>query len=580
MDKRVVLDIVARDWLDVRCLTRLLLTGDKSLKTLLVQNVRILSQYYHADPRVFVWVWPHLALRTFVNATSVTLVTPFYVVPDDAVSSHRRPLIGQDFDDLPSNVMRLKVWCGQADLSTANAQVMLLHEKLTYVNVDHVSDAGHETIQMFPTVTKNGKLVSCTVYDWTVNGKLVDCAQDWIANSTTIEKLSLAGFSYGKNIFNQMFASSSFINLTALHLSKLGRGIVDFDIALLPLTLRKLILIGATLKNSHALYRVPLIELKILHCSWVVSTPMADTTIVCPLSLTDLHVRNNRSQPLNDHKNTYIIPAELNTLEISLYSGRVKVADNQKMTGLASLTSTFYDDVQMVNDVMEILSSASNLRELNVNYEGTTPLYLSMVISLCPHLASLRYKCVLTLAIGPPDWMYHPSPNLVKCLVPHLIYSQQISMISSCVNLQELSMTVKLDQLQELNCELKPISSLKILKLGIYLSRIPSYPSNEYQVIIPALPSLLSLSLYPVEENYYGGCKLHFSFAGTAEQPLGAPPMLEILSLEHSPLGSYFILSSEQIDQLPASLEYLSAGTRCKQQLTSRQRARLHNLIW
>jgi len=133
---------------------------------------------------------------------------------------------------------------------------------------------------------------------------------------------------------------------------------------------------------------------------------------------------------------------------------------------------------------------------------------------------------------------------------------------------------VKPQQLHVFNSELKTLSSLEMLRLGIYLST-PSRTCNEYPVTISAPPSLLSLCLHPIEEYAGDSYQLHFSFVGTAEHPTGIPPMLKVLALDTSCLGSYFTFSSDQADQLPTSLEYFC----CEHRLTDEQRARLHNLV-
>ena len=575
MGERVILDIVARDWLDIRCLTRLLLTGDKSLKTLLVQNVRTLSQYYYADPRVYIWVWPRLAFRTFVNATEVILVTSFMPMPDsehhDDSEMIRRSLDGCKIGELPLNLVRLRLKCTGLDSVDIMSEISR-HTKLTDIDIHYVSDAGKAGL--FRRFTRSGNIIN---YNSGQLGRIPIASTINRMDPSTLENLDIYWGVYGVSLDRAFWSSTS--SLTRLRLMAISEVV---DIAILPSTLRSLQMFESNLKNASTMHHLPLVDLCIDRCTWAETTA---PVVWCPPSLLTLVTRDNTIRSL-DERTIFMIPAELNSLSITPFSERVKVVDGGAMKGLTSLsTSTFtvknritltfttIDDI-VVNDTIAILRTANNIRELNIYRNTPDRALLRNVNLLCPHLTALKYIHPFVDRRDPDDQVYCPPPNLVTCLISNLVFFEQVNGISLCIGLRELLITVKLEHLQKFNHCLSSLLSLETLRLGLYLPSDLS-PEQEHRVNVLAPPSLLSLTMEPIEVNDEIIHQLYFSFIGTEEHPSGVPPRLKVLELLSSYTGSEFVFSSSQIDQLPASLEYFNS----EHELTDEHRRRLHNLI-
>jgi len=575
MDYRVALDIVARERLDIRCLTRLLLTGDKSLKTLLVQNVRTLSQYYQADPRVFVWVWPYLAFHTFVNAIEVVLVTPRPAGLKDHHQVARRSLEGCDFYHLPAKIVRLKLMC---DGCPTYQGMKLLYPKLTDINIyDHV----RERMEQFLPVIKGNMLISGAIMN-------VRTAQN--GDTSMLKKLVVSqGFTTPSWSLLVEFFTSPLPNLTTLHLLNITS--YGIDIGILPSTLHNLRLYTCVLKNYHAIRDLPLVDLSILDCRWTESTPSNPVTVECPPTLLVLEVTNNPFVFSVDSRNIYLLSSgKLIDLTITPCSDRVKMMDGVTMKCLTKLTAInsrfammnavqYHGPGLMGRDIIDILAStAGNLRELVIiddDFDRSSTL-LRKIGSMCPHLTELEYlQSIHNGEDRPNAWsLLFPPPNLTR-LSTNLMFVYEVQLLPSCSKLRQLSLTVKLGHLPRLNDALKNISSLEELRLRIYLVKSLPITSNYYvRIVIP--PSLLALSMEPLEEYGAATRYLYFSFIGTAEHPSGIPPGLKVLELLKSSLGSRIIcLHSGQVDELPTSLERFDIG----EELTNQQRVRLHNLV-
>jgi len=574
MDKRVVLDIVARDWLDVRCLTRLLLTGDKSLKTLLVQNIRTLSQYYYADLRVFAWVWPRLALRTFVNVTEVSLVIPYPAKSDDIASGcwRKRMLIGRDLTIFPPGITSLRLVGSGYDTLPKK-----LYEKLANIDIcSGIDDGG-----WIPCIEKNNNRKNGNLTSYNASQRQIQMRVD----TSTVEKLNIGGMrdanAPSRSMITQFFMRSPLPNLTELNLFNIRGGIVD--IGQLPPGLCKLRLFNIELDNLDVVHLSSLTSLTVEHCTcaWAGTNPPS-TVISCPSSLLTLRVANN-TQPHNAMI-TYVVPPGLSTLEINLFTEQVKVANDKTMENLTSLlvfNDDFYehDPDPTVDEIAIILSLATNLRHLSIDCDDHGRL-LQEISLTHPHLETLCYSpsslSSRFFGLGLDDWVYHPSPSLVKCSVLSLVFPQQVDMIPMCTSLLELSLSVRLEHLTELNRVLRSLPRLENLQVRIDTT-VPQLPEADgYDVSVFTPSSLIHLSLYFTDNQNSGTARrVRFSFIGNEECPTGVPPRLRSLELlAFNSARCHPNLSLEQVDQLPASLE-LYCGCR----LTKEQRARLHNLI-
>ena len=564
-------------WLDARCLTKLLMTGDQTLKTVLQKNVTEVVQYYHADPKVYIWQFPVLALTSFKEATRVVLVTDSVCTNgshDDNEYRKYHRLQRVDYKLLPRTVTDLVLKFGG----------MKHHswEGVDFPNLQRADLGSKNSVSQFSLpATISSKLINQLLPSWTNNIAGVEAAA---ALTVDTEEVKIH-FSYGKSdvgILGPCFARHH--QLSSLSL----RCVIPIvNLLAMPRTLTKLCASSCRLLNHTAIELFPLTVLVLKGNIWyeqkiaqgsnksVVHEYDGDVTINCPSmvlkvhysstskallrlpnSVTDIDYRATNTI-LEFHEPDAILPG-LQNLGVTLMVTRIMLAPNI--------------DISVLDNLLGVIRKSPNLKFADLLIERGE-VTRSIILELTNHCPKLEKVVLLTGERFSTEANSYPSyilpRSIVECDMRTMFYQQNLLITGDYANLRILTISVDMSLLEKFNCllqELRQLSHLELRLAPIFADN----PQPQYDLSLSAPPSLTSLLIEVVTEDYKSPTKsLTLRFAGEE----GIPPKMRSIHMTASNVEC--TIHPTQLRVLPTTLEWLyPRPPRYAKALT-----RLHNLV-
>jgi len=570
-------------WLDARCLTKLLMTGDRMLKNSLRENVTEVIQYYHADPVVDVWQFPSLALVSFPKVFRVVLVTDRVSITGahNLEGDHKyHPLRQVDLKLLPSTVTDLVLKFGKV-MSYSWKGVVLPNLRTVDIDLDDPPDKSRTL-----PVRISSKLVNPPPLPKSANN--IDDIKAIIAQTTDAKKVKLSFLTWQGRPIGHL-PDILHLNFTQHYqLSSLSLKSVSpiIDLFALPRTLTELHVSFCNLTNHEAIELFPLITLILEGNTWygqevysgsgertmqvydalTITFPSTVLEVVCDGSLRGnfrMLLKLPNSVTSLDYRAT-MVSLEFHEPD-AIFLGLLKIVIEIDIYNI---------DAAGLNDVLNVIYKSPNLR--TAEFDGPTERIAKDIIDAlnysCPQLEKLQ---ILTWEDGPNlaamdrSVPQIPPYSLVELNTLDMFYQQNLLLTADYFNLQMLAISIDLRKFTEFNQVLQNLPQLRHLELSANFDYFAYDPEAQYDFPVSAPPSLTALT---IEESQMlppsSEVNLVVRFAGKD----GIPPKLRSIHLDMSNI--IWDINPQQVEILPTTLEW------CYPPLQSpTARARLFNLV-
>jgi len=573
-------------WLDARCLTKLLMTGDGLLKAALQQNVTDVIQYYHADPVLNVWQFPTLALTNLPKVTRVVLITDRVSVIGEynitnSYSYKYHPLRRVDFTAIPRTVTELVLKFGDIR-SHFWTGVDLPYLRTADIGVDFP-----DQLSLFLPVSIISKLVN---QDLPIGANHAAGINE-ITAALTAAGAQATDIHFPRIARCQPPLTRNFLDVFNLHfaqhhqLSSLSLKSVSpiIDLYVLPRTLTELRAISCSFLNHTAIELLPLTVLMLACNVWYEYDPeiSQDTvrecnniTIVCPSTTLNVFCAGNppfRCDVLLRLPNT-VIYINYQDEGISLEFGNPG--------GFLPRLNSINVVMEIVNNpaktacVVDMVRKSPNLKFASFRFVGDDSAGAAIISALASHCSQLKRLVLSTspsnLVLGTCGYPARNLPHsLVECCTPFMFYRRNLMLTTDYVNLQVLVMSINMREFKEFNQLLEEFWRLRYLKLTLHSIVTAGY-QGQHDISVSAPPSLTSLSIE------IGGTLLRrppenlaLIFSGEG----GIPPKMRSI---HLAPGSNITLAicRAQAQILPTTLEWCYPLPQPSAAIT-----RLHNLL-
>lgn len=603
MDSRWVLINLTLPWLDVIKLTKLLLTGDQALKTILQDNTTQLTQYYTADPVLDLWQWPSLALTSLPNIKQLTLITvrrtstsldrthPLYTSYHRAgsqVSNPYHPLYQVKLCELPVSI----------------EQLTLKFTGLEKASWEDVKLPNLQTIELDMDVI-HPVLIPSAILRKLVNYRIeVESDADLeVGRFDAVERLEIhkAADPYYPNYrrpWNPSQVTPQFKLPHLLRTDKLTHLSMKsicavINIALLPLSLTNLELIDSIGSGSEALQLLPLNTLVLDSVTWA-DHPLDKSgchtvhMITCPPTLLTLCHKVSEIRQLTNVQ--VRAPSTITALRCSSgLTSSVVAGDQQQpllcLTSIHTGVIRFSGEDGEVDELIPLIQRAPNLRSLELHCDGMAfiKLVTDVIEQHCGQFDTLFVDAVIfpyhtQIHKGPKlHPIYSPAAQLVECHIPYFYHLEDVVFSCAHQKLLELSISVKMSALTQFNNTVEKFIQLKYLRIQLkddYVTMDHSTVSAAQlrrEIILAAPKSLTILHIEACRGYSKDGpspSTLLFQFSPT----IGIPTASKFIQLIGK--GCSWKFDPTQVQHYPTTLEWCYPVP-----IPFSAVARLHNLV-
>jgi len=535
-------------WLDARCLTKLLMTGDQLLKHALQENVTELVQYYHADPVVDVWQFPSLALVSFPKLFRVVLVTD----RDSYYEYH--PLRRVDFKLLPSTVTDLVLKFGKV-MSYSWAGVVL--PNLRTVDIDLGNQSGE--LRPLPAFITS-KLVNRYLpnSDNTVTGIKTIIAQT--ADAKKVKLLFSALGPIPSDVLDLNFSQHH--QLSSLSLKSVSPII---DLFVLPRTLTELSATYCNLLNHATIELLPLNTLGLNHNVWYeevrsnsdkrIARKHGSLAIACPSTVRTIFCAGS----LYKHSSE-VLHLPNSVTHVRYYTTTVSLDFYESDAILLGLLALDIDvgvtDAFGLSSALGVIRKSPNLQSTTI-VVGTEELARSIIDVLnhyCPQLEKLNLSVLSLRSPGFATINRHYAPqvipySLVECIAPEMYYPESLLLTTNHINLHVLAISIDLANSEKFNQLLQSLRQLRYLELSLHFNFTGS-PDSHYSFLLSAPSSLTDLTIRSSGMSSPSEINLVMRFTGEG----GIPSKLRSIHLDGTDNITWSI-DPQQTEILPTTLE-------------------------